>query len=996
MADPKAPTPQPTPEPDEVDKILEETKARYGLTDAGISSTQVGLTQVKSAPKESIGVEPETDVRGMTGAVTRGLTVPAFQSLAGMTVGAVAGPPGMMAGAAVGPLAFGLGDLAIEGVNSYFGTDFETSRGAITKLLDSLGTPKPDTAAERITEAVTEGLSGAGGSAAAFKAAGEIPKIPERAGKIFRFMGEKPIEQTAIGGTAAAASSGAQEAGAGPGTSVLAGLGGAALVPLSRGGYRAIRPTQEMKEARALERLQGVYQRILPEEAQRKQVLSQLRLERARGDEDVRLMAGSITNNPAILALQRAAERSSQEVAELKARNIAGVGAKISRGLEEAGAQPSEAEMFFKTKLDDLEKQTNESAAALELEGNLESQKIINEAQKVISEQRKLAESGVIFAEDAYTKSQKAIDDAISQQKSQVTAVTKDTASKIAAPVIESQKDVAKQYANKLYAEIGDVEPFTQERTANEIESILSKIAEGKGGKKKIPALIEDIYANIKDENGNLKSKQLFEPLDFRSRLNDEIDKALRTGNNQDAFYLQRVKKSIDSELKDLEKVYPKIQRANKFYAEYADIFKEGASEEAFKQGVSETKALKEYIPSSAEVASEDELKRLRAAIEGHPEARIQNPNVVKKGFNAVDQWVYSQAIDKMGKSQTSASLKEWVRKNGSRIFKAFEGSESNAKQKIDDLISKFEGLEEAEKNAQNSLQQAKLNKVKTGEDTKLAEREALSISSAIEEQKRKAAQKILDDFRDQNIPSMNPASRFTDGNAQDVIGSIISKGEADNMNKLIQMVSEDTSGKALEGLKNSARRWIEESIRVKSKPTTTVGPLDAPLQIKNLKADMLAANELLTGDSRKALEVLFGKNSRELAALDRSRDVLDMINRDTTMTASELLKMDVKPDEIMDALISVGAIQVGNVKGYVVWKLIDTVRKLGKTSEADVKNIFENLLAKSLYDPEVAEVAYQPVTKENWWKTKRLARNLGIQVNAGDFGLEEEKTKQQ
>jgi hypothetical protein len=105
---------------------------------------------------------------------------------------------------------------------------------------------------------------------------------------------------------------------------------------------------------------------------------------------------------------------------------------------------------------------------------------------------------------------------------------------------------------------------------------------------------------------------------------------------------------------------------------------------------------------------------------------------------------------------------------------------------------------------------------------------------------------------------------------------------------------------------------------------------------------------------------------------------------------------MDVKPDEIMDALISVGAIQVGNVKGYVVWKLIDTVRKLGKTSEADVKNIFENLLAKSLYDPEVADVAYQGVTKENWWKTKRLARNLGIQVNAGDFGLEEEETEQQ
>jgi len=57
----------------------------------------------------------------------------------------------MVAGAAAGPIVFGLGDLAVEGVNAYFGTDFGTSRGAITKLLDSLGTPKPDTAAERIT-----------------------------------------------------------------------------------------------------------------------------------------------------------------------------------------------------------------------------------------------------------------------------------------------------------------------------------------------------------------------------------------------------------------------------------------------------------------------------------------------------------------------------------------------------------------------------------------------------------------------------------------------------------------------------------------------------------------------------------------------------------------------------------------------------------------------------------------------------------------------------
>ena len=145
-----APTPQPSPTPiDDVDAILAETNSRYGLSNAGTPSTQTGLTQVKSAPKESIGVEPENDIRGFYGAGIRGAAVPASQALAGAILGSPLGPPGMLAGAAAGPIVFGLADLTIEGVNAYFGTDYQTTRGAITHVLDYLGTPKPDTAAER-------------------------------------------------------------------------------------------------------------------------------------------------------------------------------------------------------------------------------------------------------------------------------------------------------------------------------------------------------------------------------------------------------------------------------------------------------------------------------------------------------------------------------------------------------------------------------------------------------------------------------------------------------------------------------------------------------------------------------------------------------------------------------------------------------------------------------------------------------------------------------
>jgi hypothetical protein len=78
MADPKAPTPQPTPEPDEIDKILTETRERYGLPDTGTTTSTI--TQAKSKPLEGVGVEPKTDLAGLGGAALRGLSVPAAQA----------------------------------------------------------------------------------------------------------------------------------------------------------------------------------------------------------------------------------------------------------------------------------------------------------------------------------------------------------------------------------------------------------------------------------------------------------------------------------------------------------------------------------------------------------------------------------------------------------------------------------------------------------------------------------------------------------------------------------------------------------------------------------------------------------------------------------------------------------------------------------------------------------------------------------------------------
>jgi len=994
-----------------------------------VVSTESNLTQVKSKTPESEGVEPSTDVRGMTGAVIRGLTVPAAQALGGAVLGSPLGPPGMAAGAAAGPIVFGLGDLAVEGVNAYFGTDFGTSRGAITKLLDSLGTPKPDTAAERITEAVTEGLASGGGTAAGFKKAGEIAKTGSKLQKVSEFMGQKPLEQLAIGGAASLASSGSQEAGAGPVGSTLAGLGAAAAIPLTRGGYRAIFPTQEMKQERALERLRGVYQTILPEEAQRQQMVQQLRDAAKLGDQDVRLMTGDITGHPAILALQRAAEKSSQEVAQRSAENIAGIGKKISTGLEEVGAKPEEAAKIFEDQFNALKNQYQSSIQELQSQG-LKATTELESAKSVLDQAEKDLANNKITAKQAYEEAKKTLDEAVDAEKSRQSDISRGETNVKAAQVIQAQKKAHSDYATSLYNEIQGVDPFKPETAINTIENLVPSGAVSKlervSGKTpqelttsqvelnpNIPTVVKRIYQNLVDKKGNKIPKELKDVMAELRQLNAAISTERNPAQQR---IMMQVKKSLDEDLKQLETTYPQIKKANKFYAEqYADVFKSDAAKEAFEKGASLTQILDNYS------GSKDDLIRLRKSIEGSGDVPVlpqhlentglgNKSELVKSGFNAIDDWILSRVEDVLKKPTskgytTSNSIKNWKNKEGSVILDAFKNSGSKAESEIDDLIKGFENLEDEAVNLKANSDKIASQEIQEGNLAKDAYNKARAEKQKIDQDISEKKRKLISDFREQKNSSLNPANRFIGGNAQEVIGNIMSNAQTSesNMAKILEKAAQDPTGKATEGVKNAARRWLDDYVRTKGLSTTTTGIADPVLQIQNLKASLGKLDELLKevkpgvpSPKRQALETIFGKNSKELTALDRSRQVLDMVSRETTMSASDLVKGDVKSNEVIDALISVGAIQVANVKGYVAWKMIELMRKLGKTSEKDVKNIFENLLAKSLYDPETAEVAMKPVTKESWPATKRLARNLGIQARATDFGLEEEDKKEE
>jgi hypothetical protein len=174
---------------------------------------------------------PETTVKGLADAATRGLALPAAGAALGAAIGApfagVGAIPGAVAGAGAATLAGLVADPIVGSINSMFGTTYTLPTDALQDLLTRVGVAEPRTAAERIVQTTAAGAGTAGGSVALGQtlqaAAGPVTQ------GVGRLMAAAPGLQVASGASAGAAGQTAKESGAGPLGQIAATLGGAML-----------------------------------------------------------------------------------------------------------------------------------------------------------------------------------------------------------------------------------------------------------------------------------------------------------------------------------------------------------------------------------------------------------------------------------------------------------------------------------------------------------------------------------------------------------------------------------------------------------------------------------------------------------------------------------------------------------------------------------------------------------------------------------------------
>lgn len=207
--------------------LASQTKQAAPATHARASTAPMSPEEWAASQKE-----PETTLTGLAGAATRGLALPAagaaLGALAGAPIGGVGAIPGAIAGAGAATLAQVVGDPIVGLVNRVLGTQYTAPTQAMEDLLTRLNVAQPKTEAERIVQATAAGAAGAGGIAAAGRAAqtaaGSAAPVAREVG---RMVASQPALQVAGGAGAGLAGQAAQEAGAGTVGQIAATIGGA-------------------------------------------------------------------------------------------------------------------------------------------------------------------------------------------------------------------------------------------------------------------------------------------------------------------------------------------------------------------------------------------------------------------------------------------------------------------------------------------------------------------------------------------------------------------------------------------------------------------------------------------------------------------------------------------------------------------------------------------------------------------------------------------------
>jgi hypothetical protein len=577
--------------------------------------------------------------------------------------------------------------------------------------------------------------------------------------------------------------------------------------------------------------------------------------------------AGEISGNEGLLGLQEALMSTSSGLRNIRQQTREAVASDLGATLQpQGGAGIEAAQGVIQAQHDKLIRAAEAARDSAIEKGNREAVSAFNDALAESRNNFNAAKQGAIAADAALEASAARLKQAGQQfaqaQKSRSRSDQSITVEQVLLRNAKEEKALHDEAYAKARQETGDLVVDY----ANTIEA-LKKVQKQAGERGNIPEhiskMIEDLIENP-DKNKVNRVEDI--DSDYRSISGELSD----TKNIAYQKWLGMVKDSLKADLETAGNASPLFARANKLYFEYARKYFDGPA-----WGVIYGRGDKKTPPSKtidAYTSDLESLIQLKESIKGDPAAQ-----------QAIDNWFVDMFSQKVESAPTVKSMENWAMQGKNREFsRVFPSARAAVDKAQSDIRTAEAGVERAQQ--EKTLARELAAEAKAELATK--EVGAKQRETVVEREKIQQAKEA---FRNEQERVQGMAvNKILGKDAQVAVASIF---ESDNAVATTSEIMAALRGnkQAEEGFKNAVSSYLNEKLRSKSRVETTLNKAE-PVKQDEFAALFGKLNDFLVDGSREraVLEKVYGKDSKEMKALDIIRKQYELLARPTRTTQGQ------------------------------------------------------------------------------------------------------------
>jgi hypothetical protein len=655
-----------------------------------------------------------------------------------------------------------------------------------------------------------------------------------------------------------------------------------------------------------------------------------------------RLFMGDITGNEGLLGLQEALMTTDAGLRQIRQNTRAAIASDLGATLAPQGtADISAAQSAIQAQHDRLLKAAEAARETAIERGNREAVDALNEAIAEATKNKDAAQKGIIAADAALDASVAKLTQAGQQFAKAQKGRSRSDLSVTVEETLQKNAKEDKALHDEAYAKAREETGELAVNYTNTIEAL--KKVQKEAGRGSIP---EHLNRMIRDLIRRPKKNQVNRVENIDSDYRNVAGELSDTDNRTHQRWLGLVKDALKADLETAGNASPLFAEANRLYFDYARKYIDGPA-----SGVIASPAYKKTATSktiNAYTRDVESLRQLKESIKGDAASQ-----------KAIDDWFVDKFSEEVGSAPTAKSMDNWAMKQENRdfasVFPSAMAAVENAQAGMRAAEAGVESAKTARGRALEAVQETRSEL--TAKDTSARQRELV-----VEREKKQQAKEAYRTEKER-IEGL-AANKILGRDSEKAVQAVFDSG--DPVNTVSEVMSSlRGNAQATQGFKNALSKYINSELRSNSRVETTLNQA-GPINPEEFSAIFGMMNQFLTKGStrRSVLEKVYGKDSKEMKALDIIRKQYELLARSgrTTQGQSQTALRTAIKDKLtsINENNSLGALQriaTGvDAKLGTATKIMSNISQLIRFGyRGDPSDIALKILVEAQTDPKLA-----------------------------------------